>query len=187
MSVATQREILLNGKWKGRYTLPDALPVEFEGTVPGCAHTDLLQAGMVPDYFLDNNAEDCQWIENAYFHYSREFEFTGSTQGMELSFLGLDTFCDVFLNGKKLGYCDNMFLPHTFQVSEALKEGKNRVDVQFYPPAKMVEGFPEYNYCFTGERVHIRRMQCTFGWDWVHRFLTMGIIDDVILRRPAAT
>lgn len=187
MSVATQREILLNGKWKGRYTLPDALPVEFEGTVPGCAHTDLLQAGMVPDYFLDNNAEDCQWIENAYFHYSREFEFTGSTQGMELSFLGLDTFCDVFLNGKKLGYCDNMFLPHTFQVSEVLKEGKNRVDVQFYPPAKMVEGFPEYNYCFTGERVHIRRMQCTFGWDWVHRFLTMGIIDDVILRRPAAT
>lgn len=187
MGDAMHCDMLLNGKWKGRYTLPGQLPVEFEGRVPGCAHTDLLRAGKVSDYFQDYNAEDCQWIEDAYFNYSKEFDFAGAPQGMVLVFLGLDTFCDVFLNGKMLGHCDNMFLPHQFDVSDVLKTGKNRLEVQFYPPAKMVEGFPEYDYCFSGERMHIRRMQCTFGWDWVHRFLTMGIIDDVILRRPAPT
>ena len=181
-------EILkLNGKWEGRYILPGEAPVLFEAIVPGCAHTDLLRAGLIPDYFQGYHSRDCQFIENAYFTYERTFSFEGNTQDMRLIFQGLDTFCDIFLNGSRLGYCDNMFLPHAFDVSSILKSGDNRLSIQFYPPVKQVEGYPPLSMCFTEERAYIRRMQCTFGWDWVDRFVTVGVIGDVMLQRVTST
>ena len=81
----------LNGQWKGRYCLPGELPVDFDATVPGCAHTDLLRAGRIPDYFQDYHTQDVQFIENAYFIYTREFVFDGDPEGMELHFDSLDT------------------------------------------------------------------------------------------------
>lgn len=177
----------LNGQWKGRYCLPGELPVDFDATVPGCAHTDLLRAGRIPDYFQDYHTQDVQFIENAYFIYTREFVFDGDPEGMELHFDSLDTFCDIFLNGEKIGHSEDMFLPCVIPVSGPLKQGSNVLSVTFYPPAKEVAGYPPLPAAFTAERLYIRRMQCTFGWDWVDRFVTMGIIGDVTLCRPSCT
>jgi beta-mannosidase len=38
-----------------------------------------------------------------------------------------------------------------------------------------VEGLPLRDGAFTRERMNTRRVQCTYGWDWVDRFVTMGI------------
>ncbi|MBQ3069254.1 MAG: hypothetical protein IJD01_04825, partial [Clostridia bacterium] len=182
-----ERTISLNGQWTGRYWSADALPIQFEAVVPGCAHTDLLRAGILKDYFQGYAANDSQFIEKANFEYSREFEFDGCADGLRIVFKGLDTFCDVFLNEQKLGYCDDMFVYHSFDVSSVIKTGRNQLRVRFYSPIEVVSGYPEYPAAFTSERVHIRRMQCTFGWDWVDRFVTMGIIGDVLLEQPSVT
>ncbi len=42
--------------------------------------------------------------------------------------------------------------------------------------------FPVRAHAFTAERLYSRRMQCTYGWDWVPRFVTMGIFGDVYIR-----
>ncbi len=177
----------LNGKWTGSYVLAEASPVVFDGQVPGCAHTDLLRCGLLPDYKKGYAVEECRFVERARFTYERDFDFQGEAEGVQLVFTGLDTFCDVFLNGRKLGSCDDMFLPYVFEVSDCLTQGRNHIEVRFYPPAERVADRPSYPAAFTNERVHIRRMQCTFGWDWVDRFVTMGIIGDVWLQKPSAT
>ena len=44
--------------------VPDAqpMPPELAVTVPGCVHTDLLAAGLIPDPFLDANELLVQWV-----------------------------------------------------------------------------------------------------------------------------
>ena len=177
----------LNGNWDGWYQLPGQEPVGFKGNVPGCAHTDLLLNGEIRDPFLDCQAEECQFIEKAVFEYTKAFYFEGETEGVRLAFSCLDTYCNIWLNGHLVGYCDNMFLPWEFDVSKQLVKGKNQLKVRFYPPAEQVKNYPNHSASFTTERVHIRRMQCTFGWDWVERFVTMGIMGNVSLYRYAET
>lgn len=126
----------LNGKWTGSYVLAEASPVVFDGQVPGCAHTDLLRCGLLPDYKKGYAVEECRFVERARFTYERDFDFQGEAEGVQLVFTGLDTFCDVFLNGRKLGSCDDMFLPYVFEVSDCLTQGRNHIEVRFYPPAK---------------------------------------------------
>lgn len=92
-----------------------------------------------------------------------------------LVFEGLDTYCDIYLNGKKVGSAENMFIPHRFLVDGILQKGDNLLQVQFFSPIKAVEGREKLSGAFTTERMHARRMQCTYGWDWVDRFVTSGI------------
>ena len=65
--------MLLNGTWK--LTGADAAgnPLCLDGTVPGCVHTDLIAAGLLPDLFWRDNSKTCQWIENQDFTYSKTF------------------------------------------------------------------------------------------------------------------
>lgn len=59
-----------------------------------------------------------------------------------------------------------------------MKKGKNKISVKFLPCVKMVEDMPYKNYTTAfdqPERLFIRRISCTFYWDWVNRFVTAGI------------
>ncbi len=73
----------------------------FDGTVPGCAHTDLLRDGLIPDYMLDYNVDESRFIENSQFSYWRTFNLEGEHACTLLTFECLDTFCDIFVNGLK--------------------------------------------------------------------------------------
>ena len=101
--------------------------------------------------------------------------------GAKLVFEGLDVYCDVYLNGKHLGYCDDMFIPYSFDVDGILKSGENTVTVCFYSPIEKTKGKPSLPAAFTNERLHTRRIQCTYGWDWVQRYVTFGIIKDAYI------
>ena len=50
--------------------------------VPGCVHTDLMNAGLIPDPYYRDNENDLQWIGETDWIYSRTFdvseEFSGS-------------------------------------------------------------------------------------------------------------
>ena len=178
-----EKKISLNGLWQGVCADKNgAEQFRFDGTVPGCVHTDL--AGTVLDYdifYRDNNAK-CQWIEDMNFEYSRSFTLEEIPENAELVFEGLDVYCEVFLNGNLLGRCEDMFITHRFPLSGRLSIGENRISVVFRSPIAEVEGKETLPAAFTAERLHTRRMQCTYGWDWVARFVTCGIFRDVYIR-----
>ncbi|MCQ2449194.1 MAG: hypothetical protein MJ132_03255, partial [Clostridia bacterium] len=171
----------LNGEWLCSFTCPGQLPKTIPATVPGCLHTDLQAAGIVGDFFYRDNAESVQWIENCDAVYTKRFTLTEIAPNSVLCFHGLDVYCDIFLNGKKIGSADDMFIPHRFAVENDLQVGENLLEVCFRSPIKEVADKPQGIGAFTTERLNTRRMQCTYGWDWVARFVTMGICDDVVL------
>ncbi len=143
-------------------------------TVPGCVHTDLMAAGIGGDIFYRDENEKYKWIEERDWEYSCVFDCeTG--EGARLVFEGLDTYAEITLNGVTLGKTENMFIPHSFEVDGILKRKNNLLSVRFSSPVKAVEGKPTLKGAFTVERLHSRREQCTYGWDWVERFVTVGI------------
>ncbi len=143
--------------------------------VPGCVHTDLLNAGIISDIFWRDNADKVQWIENCDVIYTGRFNLDVLPELPSLIFYGLDCYADVELNGVLLGKCDNMFVRYSFDADGTLRLSENILKVHFYSPVKAVEGKPGRSAAFTKERLHTRRIQCTYGWDWVQRFVTMGI------------
>lgn len=154
-------------------------------TVPGDIHNDLLQCGLIPNPYFSDNLYQCQkvteqdWIYKKTFSLSKEEILTHS----ELQFDGIDTYADIFLNGKLLGSTENMFLQYAFDVSELLRVGENELLVYLKSVRKQMEKFPSEGYfgCFNVQRIFIRKAQCHFSWDWAPAFPATGIWEGVRL------
>ena len=176
------RAIELNGAWRAIcYKTDGSIDFSFDATVPGCAHTDLAGQTLPADIYARESEQAYSFIEQRDFSYTKQFNVERVPEGARLVFRGLDTYARITLNGVVLGECDNMFIPHAFDVAHCLRCGENTLCVQFFSPIGRVEGLPLYEGAFTRERMRIRRLQCTFGWDWVARFVTCGIFDDVYI------
>ena len=178
--------MLLNGEWKCLLFREGGAPQTFSAAVPGCIHTDLKRAGVIGDYFYRNNAEKISWIENCDVTYQKQFDVDSVENNEYLRFEGLDCYCDIYLNNIKIGAADDMFIPYEFSAENVLRAGTNLLEVKFRSPIKEVAGRPKRNGAFTTERLYTRREQCTYGWDWVTRFVTMGICGDVSLKKREA-
>ncbi|MCK5822338.1 MAG: hypothetical protein KAH17_10630, partial [Bacteroidales bacterium] len=178
----------LDGDWELKGYSPDrSNSISLTGKVPGQVHTDLQREGYISDPFWRDNAELCQWPEHWEWRYKKLFDLPENfmQDWLVLQFDGLDTYADIYINGKKIGTptvlsSQDMFLPFEYDVStDFLKSKGNVIEVRFYPIAKYADykskikpllGAFEDPY-----RPYVRRNQSTFGWDWVHRFITAGI------------
>ena len=149
----------------------------YEANVPGCVHTDIIKE----DLYWRDNTNEYQWIENCDWTYKKKFIVDNVCESACLVFEGLDTYCDIYLNGQRIGHCENMFIPHRFMLGKELVAGENELEVRFYSAVKWVKDREKRNAAFTSERVYTRRMQCTYGWDWVERLVTCGICRPVYI------
>ncbi len=185
-----KKQTNLNGTWKlacsgqnGRR--PSGKWIDAD--VPGDVTVALSKAGELPsDLFYRQNLKQAKWTERKYWWYETEFMLKSVPKNkLELVFQGLDLFATVYVNGKKAGSADNAFKPFRFDVSELVKRGKNRVEVEFEPTRKRVEElhekYPKYWSLFTPGRSLVRHAQCQFGWDWAPDALALGIWQDVFL------
>ncbi len=157
--------------------LPDAVPAQ----VPGCVHTDLLAAGLIPDPYLDTNEADQHWIGHSTWLYATKVILPALPgQPIELVCDGLDTVATIRLNGVEVGATANMHRRFRFELADAARAGENDLEIEFasaWDYAKALEcergelpnayvGMP-FNY--------VRKMACNFGWDWGPTLVTAGI------------
>ncbi|MEU4482623.1 glycoside hydrolase family 2 protein [Micromonospora sp. NPDC023966] len=149
-------------------------------TVPGCVHTDLLAAGLIPDPYLDDNERALAWIGRTDWIYTTAFDHApGRDDRIDLVCAGLDTVATVSLNGVEVGRTENMHRGHRFDVGALLRAGVNTLAVRFDSAYHYAEAhrdrlgdrpnaYPEpFNF--------IRKMACNFGWDWGPTLVTAGI------------
>jgi beta-galactosidase/beta-glucuronidase len=79
-----------------------------------------------------------------------------------------------------------MFLGHRFDVKQAIRSGRNILEIRFGSPMLYIRArrkpgdFHEWNDP-VGGCCHIRKEQCSFGWDWGPRFATCGIYKPICL------
>jgi beta-mannosidase len=151
--------------------------------VPGCIHNDLLRHKRIPDPFWGSNEKELQWIEERDWDYRCRFAAEAGLcdyEHIELVADGLDTIASIRLNGHNIGWTENMFLAHRFDVKHAIRPGRNILEIRFGSPIAYIRArrkrgdMAEWNDP-VGGRSHIRKEQCSFGWDWGPRFATCGI------------
>ena len=167
----------LNGVWTLSGNNPDTMEtLRLDAVVPGCVLNDIINADVEKlDIFYRDNSEKFEKYEMWDWHYERKFDVDCTGFRTQLCFDRLDTYCDVYLNGRLIASCWNGHIPHSFDVTDAVKTGENKVEVKFRSPVREVKDKPLLAGAFTKERMHTRRMQCTYGWDWVARFVTCGM------------
>ncbi|MET7655776.1 glycoside hydrolase family 2 protein [Streptomyces sp. NPDC005486] len=156
------------------------LPAE----VPGCVHTDLLAAGVIPDPFLGLGENEVAWVGRREWTYERELPAVPSGhEQTDLVFDGLDTVAEITLNGQLLGRVRNMHRSYRFDVTGL--EGPLAVRfVSAYAEAEAVRGqVGDRPAAYTEPYQYLRKMACSFGWDWGPTLVTAGIWRPVRVER----
>ncbi len=170
--------------------VPDALTErEVPAQVPGCTHLDLMAADLIPDPYLDRNEADLTWMHRVDWRYSTAFDAEAPRPGerVDLAFEGIDTVATVELNGDVLGHTANMHRGHRFDVGQSLRAGGNDLTVTLRSALTHAEemearlGWRQRAYPHPYNA--IRKMACSFGWDWGPDLQTAGIWKPVRLER----
>ncbi|WP_420830621.1 glycoside hydrolase family 2 protein [Cohnella algarum] len=148
-------------------------------SVPGDVHAALIERRIIDHPYYGHNDVKGRWIEQKEWWYRKSFDFAKDDDPElrhELAFEGLDTFATVYLNGLEIGTADNMLMGHTFDVTRALRDGRNTLAVKFDPLSLHNRDKLQFDWSsYTKERPWIRKAAMNFGWDWGPRLVTVGI------------
>ncbi|MCJ7554495.1 MAG: hypothetical protein MUO34_11495, partial [Ignavibacteriaceae bacterium] len=160
---------------------------QFDATVPGTIHTDLLNNNLIDDPFYSDNELKLGWISDCDWIYQTKFDFTGNaSKNVDLVFEGLDTICEIYLNEIKLGSTDNMFLTFTYNVKNILRATDNTLQVIIKSPVRYAsqqeKKYDKLPVALNSTKAYIRKAQYSFGWDWGPSFPTSGIWRKVYLQ-----
>lgn len=175
------QEINLNGEWILKQS---GSPRSLRAQVPGCVHTDLLAAGVIPDPFRRDNEKRLQWISDTGWIYSRDFDVSAYFLKHDRVLLRcemLDTLATVRINGREAGKADNMFRLWEFDAKRLLKPGRNRIEIRFSSVFPYIAERQKRRRFDTGASIMIsgspwiRKEPCNFGWDWGPQLVTCGI------------
>ena len=195
LGLTAQESVTLTDGWQFRQ---ERLRNWHPATVPGTVHTDLMAIGSIDDPYFGLNERAVQWIDKEDWLYENHFEVTSEQQSRsrrELTFYGLDTYADVWLNDSLIIQADNMFRTWKADVSRLTHVGRNHLRVRFYSPIKRDlpkwQKFPGQYFASNDQSENgglldrqlspfIRKAPYHYGWDWGPRLVTMGIWRPVV-------
>ncbi|KAL1739887.1 galactose-binding domain-like protein, partial [Schizophyllum fasciatum] len=149
---------------------------------PTTVHVELLKLKRIPDPFLKLHEWDVQWIGESQWAFKSNFTVSQdelSTSNVDLVFDGLDTFVKVSLNGKEILRAHNQFILHRIPVKAHLQEGDNELALTFdsaFIRGREVEKKHGKLGLWNGDssRLHVRKAQYNYGWDWGPVLMTVG-------------
>ncbi len=179
--------VTLNGQWRMRIAGEEKW---IQAAVPGSVYQDLLSAGKMEDPFYRDNEEKALALMENDFMYERAFIADSALLGCSRVVLhmdGLDTLADVFVNGTKVLYADNMHRTWEADVKSLLAQGENIICVKLYSPTRYIRKRFAESPDYTGQEdamrgfMHLRKAHCMFGWDWGPRLPDCGIWRDISL------
>ncbi len=153
-----------------------------DAEVPGDVHLDLLRLHLIPDPFYRDDESKLQWIEKSDWEYRAIVKATPALlarRNIDVVFSGLDTYCDVYLNGRKVLTADNMFRCWRVHAKPYLHPGDNDLTIVFPAPAKPAAAAaardPWRARIGIEDKTYVRKAAYEYGWDWGPRFVTSGI------------
>lgn len=160
---------------------------DLPATVPGTFLTDLLDAGLIPDPYLDRNEHELAWSGECDLLYRTTFTLEELPGGRtDLVAASLDTAATVVLNGTVVARVQNQHRSWRFPVESLLRPGENVLEIRFDSPVRTARRNAEAqgNLPFVGNDLPynaLRKMACNFGWDWGPVLVTSGIAGPIAL------
>ena len=104
-------------------------------SVPGNFELDFMREGILEDVYWGQNTVKTQRLENLHLYYYTEFTYEKKPcMDAVLVFGGIDTAAEIYLDGELLGFVENMFHAHTFDLN-ALENGSHTLLVHILPSA----------------------------------------------------
>ena len=167
----------------------EAIGNALDAAVPGDFLLTLHRAGILPDPYFGNNSWEYQKYEYTHVWYCTDFTVENrDTDRLYFDFEGLDTVCEIYLNGNLIGKTDNMFIPHAVKANGIIA-GKNELVVHFIPVmvAAREKRLPLmcHTLFYSFEALYTRKPMHSYGWDIMPRILSCGIYKPVTLRERA--
>ena len=163
----------------------DTLDIKMQVNIPSVIQADMYENGLIPHPYKSNIEPQLLWIPQHEWVYTLDFkaeDYILNEDVIELVFEGLDTYADVWMNGKKLLHSDNMFRTYSCNVKDIIEEN-NTIKVKFYPFDKERDSLIEtYRLRFPEKYAVMRKAAYQNGWDWAPRYMNMGIWQPVYLK-----
>ena len=172
--------------------VPETYPAE----VPGCVHTDLMAAGVIPDPYLDGNEAALRWMYDIDWRYATVLDAdvldlqlasvltsesilssTASTLSGPYGWDGQDR------AGTHLQHAPLVPLRHF----PYLGDGPLELEVDLHSATAYAEAerqrLGDRPRAYPAPYNFIRKMACSFGWDWGPDLRTAGLWKPVRLER----
>ncbi|WP_435300514.1 glycoside hydrolase family 2 protein [Timonella sp. A28] len=157
--------------------------------VPGTVHTDLLKAGLINDPYVGMEEKALEWVHKTAWCYETTFHTHEALAGerIDLACDGLDTVARIMVNGHDVARTYNQHRSYRFDVAPYLRAGDNTLRIEFssaleyaWQQAEEITIRPRaYDHPFN----MVRKMACSFGWDWGPDLQTAGIWKPIRLER----
>ncbi|KAI0036030.1 glycoside hydrolase family 2 protein [Vararia minispora EC-137] len=162
---------------------------------PTSVHVELLKAKRIPDPFIGLHEWDVQWIGEAEWAFKTTFAVTEmelAAENVDLVFDGLDTFASVALNGQTILQTQNQFVSYRASAKSFLKRSDNELVITFasaFTKGRDLEHEYGKMQLWNGDsgRLHVRKAQYTWGWDWGPVLVTVGPWKPISLHTYAST
>ncbi|XP_070394202.1 beta-mannosidase-like isoform X2 [Dermacentor albipictus] len=176
----------------GQSTTAMAVTISVPSNVPGGIYTDLKMAGVIDEPYYGENDLHYEWVALENWTFYRSFTlptYIFGYRSIRLVAHGIDTVCTVTLNGVNVLKTENMFIRYEVGVRLVLRrnnsivvscqspvlyalrkhEERTRVSSPVLPlcPPPIQRGHCHVNL--------IRKMPCSFSWDWGPSFPSTGI------------
>lgn len=161
---------------------------ELHAETPCSMYSALLAEKLIDNPFFGGNEEKITKLSEKDCVFKTEFEISEDFENKNaiLRFNGLDTLCDITLNGCPVCSTDNMHRRYDIECAKYLRSGKNQISIYFHSPLEYVKRADARTKLFvnpdsTPGAAHIRKASYMFGWDWGPTLPDMGIFRDAEL------
>ncbi|GMA37653.1 glycosyl hydrolase 2 galactose-binding domain-containing protein [Demequina litorisediminis] len=166
----------------------DALTGGIGVAVPGSVLGALIERGLATDVTVDGHEADVEWAAQSTWMYRTEVARTGAGADVTLVLEGVDTFGTVRVDGVEVLTTDDMF--HAWRVPLGVDNapGAWNVEIELAPAEAVARENQAVNPLPRADMYEIpynqvRKMACSFGWDWGPTTITAGLFRAAVVER----
>jgi beta-mannosidase len=169
------------------------VPTDLAGTVipakvPGTNHTALLDRGLIPDPYLGTNETSLAWMKRSTWRYATVLDEPPAApdERVDLVFEGVDTVAGISLGSVGLGRTANMHRSYRYDVRSLVGAPADLVvdlDSALTTAEAEAKRLGTRPMAYDQPFNMVRKMACSFGWDWGPDLQTAGLWKPVRVQR----
>ncbi|MBO1752590.1 hypothetical protein J4G33_12325 [Actinotalea sp. BY-33] len=169
----------------------DRLVAGFEVQVPESVLACLVRHGVLDDVTVDGTEEDVAWAADCSWSYRTAVQRHGDDAHVRLILEGVDTVATVRVDGQEVLRTDDMFHRWVVDLGVDDSAGVWEVEVLVHPvlpvarAAEAQRPLPRADI-YELPYNQVRKMACSFGWDWGPVTVTAGLWRPVVVERSLA-